>query len=435
MSVALACWSVASAQVSPCRADLVQTDGSFASQAPADSVVGKRIFEAIAKLRQGDPKAAREALQSLEVDSQSVHPDVIFAELLTGAGQPEEAKAVLEKLAVAEPKRLDVYLAFCEIAVREKRWFDAWNLTALAARLSPPPHWKDSFAQQVAVRIQVLRAICDEGRKDLPEARKIYEALLRSQPNSEPALMGLARVLFSLNEPKQSLEHLTALRIVNPKVDPPYIMLGNLYEADGNNEMAGKSFRQALQVASPTDEPKARLTLSRWLVVQNLSEEAATLLKNPIADSVDNEDDRQFLLALVARMDGRIDEARTLLSELQIRKPNVFAVSNQLALVLVESMDESVRAQALQIAEGNVRNSPRSADAWSSLGWIQFRLGDRVSAEASLSNALQLGPASRDTLHYLIELKQAAGDTGAVNLLLESMKTAAGPDFFSHAND
>jgi tetratricopeptide (TPR) repeat protein len=422
------------AGLSPAKsiADYVTVLGGFSSTSPGDSPIGKLITEANAKVRTGDTDGARDSLKPLEVDGQSVHPEIVLAELLYAVNRIQEAKETLESLAVSEPQRPDVYLAFSELAIREKRWFDGWNLVNLASRLKAPVHWNDAFKFRIANRIELLRGQCAEGRKDYSQAFSIYEALYSRQSEQKEANAGLVRVTFALGKTEQTLKHLSELKKTDPDLDPPEVMLARLYESQGDFKKAGELYHDALKIATPADLSKAKLAMSRWLLFTNSPNEAASYLVTPFIDAQKDNDERLFLLALVARMQGRYDDARGALNELHSRKPADFAVNNHLALVLIESGNGELEGRALQLALDNLGRSKQSSEAWATVAWIQFRTKKLSEAHTSISKALEAGPPTRDTLHYAIAIANAFGDLKSVAVFSQALLSASGPDFFAH---
>ena len=389
------------------------------------------IEAAQASIAKRDLKAARESLQVLATDPNVAHPEIVLAELLTAAGFAADGRTILEELGGKEPQRVDVYLAFCELAVREQRWFDGWNLADNSERGSVPEHWSPAFRQQMRDHLRMLKAACCEGRKDWKGAQEIYLPLSQTTKSAGDALAGLARTSFHQGNTEDALRHFEALKKLHPEADPPHLLLAQLYDLTGKPKEAEAAYRQALQSATGADAVRVRLSFARWLIFNNRPEPTAPLLAEAIPDSPENEMERQFLQALVARMEGRLADAQKILSPLHQQNPNSFVIGNQLALALCHSTDESLRARSLQIAETNTRNLPKSAEAWATLGWIQLQLGDRTMAEKSLANAAQLGPMSRDTLYYLWQFKRATDDAEATKLLEKAFREAKGPNYFA----
>ncbi len=397
------------------------------------SPAARAVESAQAAIRQRDLETARKSLEILATDPDSVHPEILLAELLGIAGLGADARNILDEFSGKEPTRIDLNLAYCEIAVRENRWFDGWVLANSGETATVPDHWSPAFRQHVANRLKTLKAICCEGRKDWKGAHELYTSLSKVEKPAAEVIAGLGRSSFHLGDADAALSHFELLRKLKPDTQPPQMLLAQLYDITGKTAEAEAAYRKAIETAKADEVAPVRLAFARRLIQQNQAKETAALLKESIKDSPENETERNFLQALVARMEGRTADAQKMLSPLHQQNPATFVISNQLALVLCQNPDESLRARAMQIAEGNVRNLQRSSEAWATLGWVQLQLGDPASAEKSLANAAQLGPLSRDTVYYLWQLKKAEGDAKAAELLQKAFAETAGPDFFSAA--
>jgi tetratricopeptide (TPR) repeat protein len=419
----------------PAKADIILPPelNRIAPIADPKSAASKAIEAAQSAISKRDLPAARRSLEGLATDPSTVHPEILLAELLGLAGFGGEGRAVLEEFSSKEPQRIDLLLAFCELSVRENRWFDGWVLANSGDSATVPEHWSPTFRQQVADRLKTLKAVCCEGRKDWKGAQEIYAALYEADKISTEAIAGLGRASFHLGDSEASLRHFEQLKKLKPETEPPHLLLAQLYDMTGKSTEAESSYRQALKASKDAEAIKVRLAFARRLIQTNQPKPTVELLADEIKDSLENETERKFLQALVARMEGRADDAQKILSPLHQQNPTTFVISNQLALVLSQTADETLRARALQIAEGNVRNLQRSSEAWATLGWIQLQLGDPSTAEKSLANASQLGPLSRDSVYYLWQLKKAQGDTQAAELLQKAFGETSGPDFFTGA--
>jgi len=161
----------------------------------------------------------------------------------------------------------------------------------------------------------------------------------------------------------------------------------------------------------------------------NHGDEAALILEETI-DKETLEKERQLLLAMAQRMICDFAKAISLLTPLHQENPAQFTIANQLALVMIESNDEALRSRANQIAEANVRNAPNSNEAWATLGWIQYRLGDLNASRQSFQRGIAGGVISRDTAWHMSQLQQKMGQQAEADRLLESAMSSNGP-FFS----
>jgi tetratricopeptide (TPR) repeat protein len=395
---------------------------------PANDAV-KAATEAI---QAGDLDTARTQLATLSQSPDTFHPELMLVQLMFSQGLAREGVALLEKFAAREPRRQDVYLLFVEIAASERRWFDAWNLSNTGERLPPASNWSPGFAAKVKDRLLLLKAISCEGREDWKTGRDTYLQLSKAKDVPSEIFEGLGRAEYKLGNIDQSLGFFKKLRDSQKKSLIPEFALANLYEADGNVIKAEEFFQKAVtsKDATPRELIPAKLAFARFLIWSSRPSDAKSFLENEITESSSAETERQFLLALVARMEQRFTDAQEILSRLHQQDSKSFAVGNHLALVLIESDQESLRGRALQIAEVNSRNNQRSVDAWATLGYIQFRLGDLVAAEKSLNTSVQNGKLSRDAVFYLAKIKQSLGNKDEAKKLYDTAMSLPGPVFF-----
>lgn len=175
---------------------------------------------------------------------------------------------------------------------------------------------------------------------------------------------------------------------------------------------------------------RAQLSFAQWLLQNNKPNQIRELLTTRFDDS-QMETDRQFLLGMAARMLRDFDQSQEIFTALHQQAASSFPISNQLALVLIKSRDESLRSRALQIAEANVRNHSNRSEAWSTLGWIQFRLGDAASALENLSRAASAGVISRDTAWQLAQVHLHNGNKSDAEKLLVAARESSGPFFYA----
>ena len=87
------------------------------------------------------------------------------------------------------------------------------------------------------------------------------------------------------------------------------------------------------------------------------------------------------------------------------QSPNNFIASNNLALSLIEQDDQAKFKRATDLAEANVNKFPDSSSAWSTYGWVLYKLGRLEEADKALKKAASKGPVSIDTAYYIARLK------------------------------
>jgi cytochrome c-type biogenesis protein CcmH/NrfG len=94
------------------------------------------------------------------------------------------------------------------------------------------------------------------------------------------------------------------------------------------------------------------------------------------------------------------------------QSPSDFVASNNLALSLIEDDKDkgayqAKQQRALEYAVMNARQYPKQAEAFSTLGWVYYKVNRLNEAWQCLQNAAALGPISPDTAFYLATVLKA----------------------------
>ncbi|MCA9190751.1 MAG: tetratricopeptide repeat protein [Planctomycetales bacterium] len=386
------------------------------------------IAEAQAKLRQGDIESARQTLQSLLSTEDSSHPELVLADMLFQNGYGKEARATLERFSTINAPRVDTFYAFGKLAIEEKRWFDAWVHAKLAERVAMPTNWTPKYQETVRAQLQLLMLASHAGRGDWAQVKSLAESLVTGDKVPDEFLSYAGEAQFHLGNIPGALEHYQRLAAQQPSFPTPELVVAKLYNAANDQVQAEAFFQKAVAVNDVEKQHTARLEYARWQLWQGKPEGVSDLLTFQTAHD-DIRTEQQYLLAMAARMEKRLPEARTILDKLLQASPDSFPARNQLALVLIESPGLADQQLARQIAEENSQRFGNLADTWSTLGWIQLKAGDLDSAERSLSTATKAGTISRDTAFYISVLRaeQAAK-------LRAAAEQSSGPFFYRSEN-
>jgi tetratricopeptide (TPR) repeat protein len=374
---------------------------------PADEAIGAVAREVHA----GRPD---EALRLIR-EQANKHPEwspprVILARLLFDAGQAAAGRRALEQAAAELPEHPDVYLSFGTLGLAEGRFSDA--------RLN--------FRREVAAGLAAVA----EAREDWESARRWLTALLELDPKNGPARQRLGRALFRLDKVDEAFAALKQAVQDAPALDPAAVSMGWLYTQKADPKKAEEWFDNAQKA-----EPKsARVQRARaaWLLEQGRAPDAKAAVEEA-AKLEPGSKDGERLRALIAWHLGDSAEAQRLLEPLNRDSPADFAVANLLALSLVDQDDAAKRARGLQLAELDVRQSPRSPDAMATFGWALYRSGRVDQAEQALRQAVSGVRTTPDIAYYLARVLADKGRNDDARKLLQS---ATGlPGAFAHRKD
>lgn len=365
--------------------------------------------------------------EARELRADLPHTEIVIARWLLESGQPIAARTLAEQLSVQEPHRVDLRILFAQLAVSQGHWFDAWEHLAAAEQAEFPQDWSEKYREEQRREILSIQSHVASQRADWENAKRLYTTLLKATDRPQHRLE-LAKALLYLHEHDQA-EALIRQACESPDIDASAeLILARLYQQAGDRTLCEEWFRRGTGLAG---EPGliALLEFNRWLLAENRPDEVLKTLAR-VQPPPDRADDFTFVAALAHRMIGNMKRAESLLIPLHHKQPANLVVSNQLALVLVESSDEGKRSRALQIATANAKRQSQLEDVVATLGWVQFRLGDPVQAEQTLISTSADGAISRDTAFYLSRVKQALGKDDESMQLADAARSGRG-EFFN----
>ena len=85
--------------------------------------------------------------------------------------------------------------------------------------------------------------------------------------------------------------------------------------------------------------------------------------------------DAKILCGVIALFKKDFAGAERYFEAAHLQSPRNFAATNNLALVLIEQKDEAKKRRALEYAQNNVQQNPKSAEAASTYGWVLYKTG------------------------------------------------------------
>jgi uncharacterized protein (TIGR02996 family) len=293
-----------------------------------------------------------------------------------------------------------VYLTDGSLALGEGRLTEAILNCQRAFDLTAGGRWPAEQKAKLQREAHAGLAAAYEARRDWASARTHLTALLDGDPKNAPARMRLARALFFLGKPDDAYAELQTAVRDDPSLDPPTVAMGKLWTAKGDAPKAREWLDRAIK-AEP-NSARVHLAYADWLLQQNETEPAkihADTAAKIKADDVEV----QKIQGLVGRVQGDLAGAEKVFRRVLADAPGDFFASNQLALVLADQSDKEQRGRAVQLAEVNARQYPRSPEALATLGYAYYRVGNLDGALQDLQAAVKAGSgqAAPDTAYYL----------------------------------
>jgi tetratricopeptide (TPR) repeat protein len=330
----------------------------------------------------------------------------------------------LEQAVIDAPTDPEAYVIMGDLAVRERRFTESRMLYQKAADLAAKFTGSTKRKDLLQPRILGGLASIDEVQENWADARKQLEAWLKLEPKNALAMQRLANCLFHQKDADGALKKLKEAAKADPEVLTPEAILGQFYEQANDRENAKKWMAAALQ-AAPNDL-RTHLIVGQWALETNQMPEAEA--QAAAALKVDPKSlDAKILSGVIALFKKDYSAAERYFEAAHLQSPRNFASTNNLALVLVEQTDEAKKRRALEYAQSNVQQNPRSAEAASTYGWVLYKLGRLDEAEKAFQAAVAGGSVGADTAYYIARLSYDRGRETQAKQWLDIALRSTGP--------
>jgi cellulose synthase operon protein C len=127
----------------------------------------------------------------------------------------------------------------------------------------------------------------------------------------------------------------------------------------------------------------------------------------------------QFFRGLVALLQRDYSTAESHFESAVRQSVGNPAVSNNLALALIQQDDETKKRRALEYAEANAQKYPDSVEASATYGWVLYKLGRAADAEKALHAVAAAPNPAPDTAYILARMAADGGRNSEARQLLE----------------
>jgi tetratricopeptide (TPR) repeat protein len=403
-------------------------------QTPAEEPSARRPQEVIDAIKRFQGGNTREAFDLLKAASgkypQLSPPRVMLANLYISEHQKAQGLEQLEMAVLESPDDPEAHLIFGDIAGFERRASDAEAQydagRALLAKYNADAGRKSSLTSQCYLGLANVAKM----RGQWDKAEKVLSALLTMQPNNATAHQRMAERYIAADKPDEALKELQLAAKADTKWPNPPAMMAQVYRQFGRAKDVEKWLNRAVD-EFPNDL-RARLALGTWWLEEGDPDKASAQFT--AAEKLDAKSPEvKFGLGNVARLRHDDKKARQYFEAVLEQSPGNMAAGNQLALQLADEGGKANLQHALELAAANLRNSPQSADAESTLGWINYKLGKLEDAERHLRAAAARGAITRDTAYFMAKLAYDGGKRDeSLRLLRQAVE---GKGAFAHADE
>ncbi|WP_417851055.1 tetratricopeptide repeat protein [Thalassoglobus sp.] len=362
-------------------------------------------------------------------------PEVMISRLLIASQKFEPVNGLLERAILDTPQSPVVALAFGEFALATGRNADAQLHFERVLDLYEIEESSDLSANnkapaKILAAVYSGLAVIAERRLRWDQAQALLQKSQELAPKDTRLVLRKAHALFQQEQYQQATEELQRAVEIDANLPPAELTVGTWYVAAKKFDSATESFETALQ-QSPEDF-RVISTATTYFLERGAFTRAEEVLNS--SPSEEHSTRRfQMLRGNVARGAGDLNTAESCFENLLAEAPADIEAANQLAAVLAEQDEQSKRQRALQLAEVNFRQLPRSAELRATLGWALFQL-ERLDLAEQVFQPLNSGSTiSPDAAYYYGRFLEARQQTEQAGRLYATAMQAQG--VFIHRAD
>jgi tetratricopeptide (TPR) repeat protein len=324
------------------------------------------------------PEALDAAKKATAKDSKAIEPGLLALELFSlGSSEAEE---LLQKVIQTADNAMPLRLSYARILIDNQRTKEA--LAQLVNITEKSPALSEAWLLQAAVLI-------DGGQDD--EAKNVllrFVALDKDKENNtglSQAYLMLSQITLRQKKTSESEEWLN--KIEDPEaLAQVQIQRANLLASRGEISKA-----RALIQQLPNITPQAKRTRLqaevKLLRDYKMYEQTYQVLLSATKETPDDLELR-YELAMMAERLNRVDEMERLLKSVIEAKPDFFHAYNALGFALA---DRNIRLkEARELIVTALEFAPDDPMITDSLGWVEYRMGNKVAALAILERAYEI---------------------------------------------
>ena len=384
-----------------------------------------RIAAADRLLEEGkSPECFDELRQAASENPTLPPPELLLTYLHLAKGRRQPAQAALEAAAVRNKQHPEVYLTAGQLALIDRRPLDAWLHFKQALQTPPPAAWDDAHRRGFAVTCFAALMDIAEQRRDWSEFDAVMRKWSEAQQLAPQQFDRWGTALFRAGRPEEAEEKFAAAFQADAKLNPPELSMAAMCMKVGDLKGADQWYRKAVERRA--EDARVYFEFGGALVLRGEWDAAQVQLDLAAKQREQSEEVQDGLLltrGFLARGRKEYEQAEALFRELLARRPGHFQALCQLPLVMVEQDDEAKREAAQRLALIHSQKHPQSADAQSTLGWVQHRLGDDDAAEQTLRAAARR-PRSPETQFFLAQVLLKQGKAQDAEPAFRAVKAA-----------
>lgn len=389
------------------------------------------VDDAITRFRNRDFAGAKQLLDR----AKSAHPElppsgVLLGQLFLAANQTNLARESLEAVVKDDPSDPEPYLLFGELAFRGRQFTNSGLIYEKAHELAQSFSGSNT-KRKANLQLRALSGLAGvaQARDDWQSALRHFEAMNAISPNNAEVEAGMARAQYEMGDKRKAYELYGNIWKANPDATRAEIRMGLLYNKDGNKQQALSLMQNATDRGS--DSLRTQLEVANWALEAGELALAKTAVGRALALD-GNSIDGNLLAGLTARFERDYATAESAFQKAHLLRPSSFQAIKNLALSLIEQVEESKRVRAMEYAQllsssNSDLQQTNGREAGITLGWILFRLGREAEAERAIAQVVRVGGAiSPESAYFAARVYQGRGNPNtARQILAPALRQAA----------
>jgi tetratricopeptide (TPR) repeat protein len=343
------------------------------------------------RLAAGNPDGALEAAKRGQAANPGAEGPTLLALELMDAKRPA-AEAVVRQYMQGKPLP-ELRMAYARELLEEQRYGEAMQQLQFVTR--EKPDYPQAWLVQGTLQVQNNEDAAAEA------SLKRYLELVQSQPKSEERSRGQAQAYLSLSRIAERRKDFTQAQAWLDKIENSQDLLAaqqrraSILARQGKLDEARQLIR-SLPERNPQDARNKLLAEVQLLRDNNQYQAAYDLLAREAAKAP-TDTDLLYEQAMLADKMGKPADMERLLRQVIAAKPDDQQAYNALGYSLA---DRNVRLpEAKELIQKALSLSPHDPFITDSLGWVEFRLGNKTQALQILEDAYKARPDADIAAH------------------------------------
>ncbi len=374
-------------------------------------------LKAVIRAKKGDDSRAIEEIRTaVKYDSKNPEIRKMTAEAYYWLHDYARAYGEINRSLELDPENFEAYKRKIQILEKLKGVKKALKFSLSTLR----EHSLCAHSQKDINKLFLISANLLLKERENEKALKLYDDILKSEPENDAALLGKAAVYFKEGKTKQAKDYILKAKKANKRNADSYLLSALIYEKENSLVKMKEELEQALNLVS--SNIGVNIAYGKVKLLENDLQEAKKYMQAALRSDESNPD-ALLLKAYIYLKEKRSEKAEKLIDKLRKEHENLPEVNIAAAEILLQKQRVS---EAEKLLQKILTADPDFIPANIYLAKLALATKDFKKADIYLSKALALSPSNASALYYQACLY--AAEKNEIKAL-ESLKQAAESGF------